>query len=99
MKAKETQDFKSDHLKILLPTAEQKNFAVVITAILTAITRNTEGSAIFGQDRIGNSCSNSSRHYLEFHLIIHIFQKETQIEFREVEQENPRQCSRNLAKL
>lgn len=45
MKSRETQDFKSDHLKILLPTAEQQNFVVVITAIFT---RNTEGSAIFG---------------------------------------------------
>ena len=48
MKSRETQDFNSDHLKILLPTTEQKKIAVVITAILTAITRNTDGSAIFG---------------------------------------------------
>ena len=37
-----------DHLKIILPTAEHKNFVVVIIVILRAITRNTEGSAIFG---------------------------------------------------
>ena len=84
MKAKETQDFKSDHLKILLPTTEQKNCRCHHCHFNGHHEKFGGQCNIWG--RIGNSCSNSSRHNLEFHMIILIFQMETQIEFREVEQ-------------
>ena len=79
-KAKETQDFKSDHLKILLPTTEQNFFCRCHHCNFNSHHEKYGGQCnIWG--RIGNSCSHSSRHNLEFHLIIHLFKRKLKLNF------------------